>query len=47
MSDPQEGDRRRLEDFYLNHGYVTATVGEPRIVYVEGRREKPTKLIQS
>jgi outer membrane protein insertion porin family len=46
-SDPQEGDRRRLEDFYLNHGYVTASVGEPRIVYVEGKKgKKPTKLVQ-
>ena len=46
-ADPQEGDRRRLEDFYLNHGYVTASVGEPRIVYVQGKTgKKPTKLIQ-
>jgi len=45
--DPQEGDRRRLEDFYLNHGYVTASIGEPRIVYVQGKTgKKPTKLIQ-
>ena len=27
----------RLQDFYLNHGYVTASVGEPRIAYVDGR----------
>ena len=27
--EPDEGDRARLQDFYLNHGYVTATVGEP------------------
>ena len=46
-SDPQEGDRRRLEDFYLNHGYVTATIGEPRIEYVQGKTgKKPTKLVQ-
>ena len=46
-SDPQEGDRRRLEDFYLNRGYVTASIGEPRIVYVQGKTgKKPTKLIQ-
>ena len=29
-ADPQEGDRRRLEDFYLNNGYVTASIGEPQ-----------------
>jgi outer membrane protein insertion porin family len=31
-----EGDLSRLQDFYLNHGYVTATVGEPKITYVDG-----------
>jgi outer membrane protein insertion porin family len=31
-----EGDLSRLQDFYLNHGYVTATVGEPKIVYTDG-----------
>ena len=31
-----EGDLSRLQDFYLNHGYVTATVGEPKISYVDG-----------
>jgi outer membrane protein insertion porin family len=46
-ADPQEGDRRRLEDFYLNNGYVTASIGEPRLVYAEGKTgKKPTKLIQ-
>ncbi len=46
-ADPQEGDRRRLEDFYLNRGYVTASIGEPRIEYVQGKTgKKPTKLIQ-
>ena len=35
--DPQEGDRRRLEDFYLNNGYVTANVGEPKISYYDGK----------
>ena len=40
-----EGDQKRLEDFYLNHGYVTASVGEPKISYVdgEGRGKKATK----
>jgi len=31
-----EGDLSRLQDFYLNHGYVTAVVGEPKITYVDG-----------
>jgi len=31
-----EGDLSRLQDFYLNHGYVTAIVGEPKITYVDG-----------
>ena len=45
-SDPLEGDRRRLEDFYLDRGYVTATIGEPRIVYAEGKTgKKPTKKV--
>jgi outer membrane protein insertion porin family len=39
------GDRGRLEDFYLNHGYVTARIGQPRITYVDGKpsKKKPTK----
>ena len=46
-SDPEEGDRRRLEDFYLNRGYVTVSIGEPRIVYAPGKTgKKPTKLVQ-
>jgi outer membrane protein insertion porin family len=35
-SDPQEGDQRNVEDFYLNRGYVTATVGQPKISYFDG-----------
>jgi len=31
-----EGDLSRLQDFYLNHGYVTAIVSEPKITYVDG-----------
>ena len=31
----QQGDHSRLEDFYLNHGYVTARVGQPKIVYTD------------
>jgi outer membrane protein insertion porin family len=46
-SDPQEGDKKRLQDFYLNHGYVTASIGEPRITYVDGKsgflKKKPVK----
>jgi outer membrane protein insertion porin family len=46
-ADPQEGDKKRLQDFYLNHGYVTATVGEPRITYVDGKsgffKKKPVR----
>ena len=45
-ADPQEGDRRRLEDYYLDRGYVTASIGEPRIVYAEGKAgKKPTKKV--
>jgi outer membrane protein insertion porin family len=46
-SDPQEGDKKRLQDFYLDHGYVAATIGEPRITYIDGRsgflKKKPVK----
>jgi outer membrane protein insertion porin family len=31
----QRGDHGRLEDFYLNHGYVTARVGQPKISYTD------------
>jgi outer membrane protein insertion porin family len=45
--DPREGDKARLQDFYLDRGYVTATIGEPAITYVDGRsglfRKKPVK----
>jgi outer membrane protein insertion porin family len=48
-SDPREGDKAKLQDFYLNHGYVTASVGEPRITYVDGKsglfKKKPVKLM--
>lgn len=46
-SDPQEGDKKRLQDHYLDHGYVTASIGEPRITYVEGKsgffKKKPVR----
>ena len=47
--DPR-GDRGRLEDHYLNHGYVTARIGQPRISYTDGKsgffRKKPVKLMK-
>ena len=43
-SDPAEGDKARLQDFYLDHGYVTATVGEPKVTYADGgSKKKPVK----
>ena len=43
-SDPTDGDRRRLEDFYLDRGYVSAQVGEPRLVYRDGKAgQKPSR----
>ena len=46
-NDAREGDKARLQDFYLNHGYVTAVIGEPTITYEDGRagflRKKPVK----
>ncbi|HET7746421.1 MAG TPA: outer membrane protein assembly factor BamA [Vicinamibacteria bacterium] len=46
-SDPAEGDRRKLEDFYLDHGYVTAQIGEPRLVYTDEKTgKKPTKRVK-
>lgn len=47
--DPR-GDRGRLEDHYLNHGYVTARIGQPRISYTDGKsgffKKKPIKLMK-
>ena len=47
--DPR-GDRGRLEDFYLDHGYVTARVGQPKITYTDGKpgwfKKKPVKLMR-
>ncbi len=47
--DPR-GDRGRLEDFYLDHGYVTARIGQPRISYTDGKsgffKKKPIKLMR-
>ena len=49
QEDPR-GDRGRIEDFYLDHGYVTARVGQPRISYSDGKsgffKKKPIKLMK-
>src|SRR5262249_16482974 len=42
-----EGDQKRLEDLYLNHGYVTASIGEPKVSYItEKGGKKPTRGIK-
>ena len=47
--DPR-GDRGRIEDFYLNNGYVTARVGQPKISYSDGKagwfKKRPVKLMK-
>ncbi len=49
QEDPR-GDRGRIEDFYLDQGYVTARVGQPRISYTDGKsgffKKKPVKLMK-
>jgi outer membrane protein insertion porin family len=49
QEDPR-GDRGRIEDFYLDNGYVTARVGQPRISYTDGKsgffKKKPIKLMK-
>jgi outer membrane protein insertion porin family len=30
-------DQSKLREFYLDHGYVTATVGAPKLTYVDGK----------
>ncbi|HLA79624.1 MAG TPA: outer membrane protein assembly factor BamA [Vicinamibacteria bacterium] len=46
-NDAQKGDKGRLQDFYLNRGYVTASVGEPTITYEDALsglfKKKPIK----
>ncbi|HSB61340.1 MAG TPA: outer membrane protein assembly factor BamA, partial [Vicinamibacteria bacterium] len=48
--DDPRGDQGRIEDFYLNHGYVTARVGQPRITYTDGKsglfKKKPVKWMK-
>ena len=44
----QRDDHGRLEDFYLNHGYVTARIGQPKISYRDkpgASKKKPVKLM--
>jgi outer membrane protein insertion porin family len=44
--DDPRGDRGRLEDFYLDHGYVTARIGQPKITYTDkpgASKKKPVK----
>ncbi len=47
--DPR-GDHGRIEDFYLNHGYVTARIGQPKISYTDGKaglfKKKPVKFMR-
>jgi outer membrane protein insertion porin family len=42
-------EQKNLRDFYLDNGYVTAEVGEPRITYADGKsgtfKKKPVKWI--
>jgi len=41
-----EGDQKRLEDFYLNHGYVTASIGSPKVSYIDEKGKKPKRGIR-
>jgi outer membrane protein insertion porin family len=44
------GDASRLQDFFLDRGYVMARVGQPRIVYLEDKKaesgKKPKKYMR-
>jgi len=37
------GDASRLQDFFLNHGYVMARVGQPKITYLEDKKAESKK----
>jgi outer membrane protein insertion porin family len=43
-------DQERLREHYLNHGYVTATIGEPKVSYVDGKagffKRRPVKWVR-
>ena len=49
-TDPEKGAKARLQDFYLNRGYVTASIGEPRVSYIDGKsgffKKKPVKWMK-
>ena len=42
-------DQEKLRDHYLNHGYVTATIGEPKLTYTDGKsgffKKRPVKWV--
>ena len=42
-------DQEKLREHYLNHGYATASVGQPTITYTDGKsgvfRKKPVKWV--
>jgi outer membrane protein insertion porin family len=43
------GDKSRLEDFFLNNGYVMSRVGEPKITYLDDKgstEKKPKKFMR-
>jgi outer membrane protein insertion porin family len=45
-AEDHEGDQGRLNNFYLDHGYVTARIGEPKITYMDDKgssKKKPKK----
>src|SRR5262249_45577670 len=44
-AEDHEGDQGRLNNFYLDHGYVTAAIGEPKITDMDdnGSTEKKPK----
>jgi outer membrane protein insertion porin family len=43
-------DQENIRDFYLNHGYVTATLGQPTITYSDGKsgffKKRPVKWMR-
>jgi outer membrane protein insertion porin family len=47
VEDDPRGEQGRLEDFYLNHGYVQVRVGQPKVSYTDGKSglfvKKPVK----
>ncbi len=47
VEDDPRGEQGRLEDFYLNHGYVQVRMGQPKVSYTDGKsglfKKKPVK----